>query len=102
MARRSSWTPSARPSPGRAPGAPPADALPVRRIELARPSRPAGRRRPRITPGTAPHLEGSAELYAALVRGLADYVSKNRFEHVVLGLSGGIDSSVTAAIAVDA
>jgi NAD+ synthase (glutamine-hydrolysing) len=87
---------------GLAPGVALADALPVRRIELARRERPAGRRRPRITPGLAPHLEGTTELYAALVRGLTDYVEKNRFGRVVLGLSGGIDSSVTAAIAVDA
>ncbi len=43
-----------------------------------------------------------AEVYAALVMGTRDYVRKNGFEHVVLGLSGGIDSSLVAAIAVDA
>jgi NAD+ synthase (glutamine-hydrolysing) len=75
--------------------------LPVRRIELARAPR-AGRRRPRITPGIAPLLDGPAELYEALVRGLGDYVRKNRFEQVVLGLSGGIDSALTATLAVDA
>jgi NAD+ synthase len=41
-------------------------------------------------------------LYRALVLGLRDYVTKNRFPGVVLGLSGGIDSGLTAAIAVDA
>jgi NAD+ synthase (glutamine-hydrolysing) len=76
--------------------------MPVRRIELAREKRPAGRRRPRITPGIAPLLDGLAELYEALVRGLADYVAKNHFESVVLGLSGGIDSALTAVLAVDA
>jgi len=45
---------------------------------------------------------GSAEVYDALVLGLRDYVRKNGFSTVVLGLSGGIDSSLTAAIAVDA
>lgn len=41
-------------------------------------------------------------MYSALVLGLRDYVEKNRFEGVILGLSGGIDSGLTAAIAVDA
>ena len=40
--------------------------------------------------------------YRAAVLGLADYVDKNRFPGLVLGLSGGIDSALTAAIAVDA
>jgi NAD+ synthase (glutamine-hydrolysing) len=42
------------------------------------------------------------EVYAALVTGLRDYVDKNGFRSVVLGLSGGIDSALTAAIACDA
>ena len=42
------------------------------------------------------------EVYRALVLGTGDYLRKNRFQRVVLGLSGGIDSSLTAAIAVDA
>ena len=42
------------------------------------------------------------EVYAALVTGLRDYVEKNRFERVVLALSGGIDSALVALIAVDA
>jgi NAD+ synthase len=47
-------------------------------------------------------LEPRAAIYAALVLGLGDYVRKNRFPGVILGLSGGIDSALTAAIAVDA
>jgi NAD+ synthase (glutamine-hydrolysing) len=43
-----------------------------------------------------------AEVYAALVLGTRDYILKNDFKKVIIGLSGGIDSSVTAAIAVDA
>ncbi|MDZ4250846.1 MAG: NAD+ synthase [Candidatus Nanopelagicales bacterium] len=50
----------------------------------------------------APQLSGDAQVYAALVMGLRDYVRKNGFESVVLGLSGGIDSALTAAIACDA
>jgi NAD+ synthase (glutamine-hydrolysing) len=46
-------------------------------------------------------LERVAEVYAALVLGLRDYVEKNGFAHVVMGLSGGIDSALVAAIAVE-
>ncbi|HUQ39146.1 MAG TPA: NAD+ synthase [Acidimicrobiales bacterium] len=49
-----------------------------------------------------PALDPVAEVYGALVLGTRDYVSKNGFTDVVLGLSGGIDSSLVAAIAVDA
>jgi NAD+ synthase len=49
-----------------------------------------------------PPLPTLAATYAALVLGLGDYVRKNRFPGVILGLSGGIDSALTAAIAVDA
>jgi NAD+ synthase (glutamine-hydrolysing) len=51
---------------------------------------------------TAALLEPEAEIYAALRTGLRDYVDKNEFEHVVLALSGGIDSALTALVAVDA
>jgi NAD+ synthase (glutamine-hydrolysing) len=47
-------------------------------------------------------LEPEAEVYAALRTGLGDYVAKNGFEHVVLGISGGIDSALAAMIAADA
>ena len=57
---------------------------------------------PPITPGVAPRLPLEAEVYAALVTGTRDYVRKNRFESVVLGLSGGIDSALVATIAADA
>jgi NAD+ synthase len=50
----------------------------------------------------APQLEGDAADYAACVLGLRDYVRKNGFPGVLLGISGGIDSAVCAAIAVDA
>jgi NAD+ synthase (glutamine-hydrolysing) len=56
----------------------------------------------------APHgevfdfLDPDAEVYAALVLGTRDYLRKNGFEHAVLGLSGGADSTLVAAIAVDA
>lgn len=47
-------------------------------------------------------LELLPSLYQAMVEGLRDYVNRNRFPGVVLGLSGGIDSALSAAVAVDA
>ena len=47
-------------------------------------------------------MDPVAEVYKALVLGTADYVHKNGFDKVLIGLSGGIDSSLVAAIAVDA
>ena len=59
--------------------------------------------RPALPPRTAPEaLAPEAETYRALVLGTADYVRKNRFRGAVLGLSGGIDSALTLAIAADA
>lgn len=49
-----------------------------------------------------PHLDPVEEVYRALEVGLRDYVRKNRFDQVVIGLSGGIDSALTAVVAVDA
>jgi len=50
----------------------------------------------------AERLDSVDEVYGALVLGTRDYVRKNGFEHAVLGLSGGIDSTLVALIAVDA
>jgi len=50
----------------------------------------------------APPEDGLEEIYTVLKRGLADYVLKNGFSDVVFGLSGGIDSALTLALAVDA
>jgi NAD+ synthase (glutamine-hydrolysing) len=49
-----------------------------------------------------PRLDDHGEVYAALVLGTRDYVRKNGFKSVILGLSGGIDSALTATIAADA
>jgi NAD+ synthase (glutamine-hydrolysing) len=57
---------------------------------------------PELTAAIAPRMEDEAEVYAALVTGLRDYVRKNGFETVVIAVSGGIDSALTAAIACDA
>ena len=53
-------------------------------------------------PQSAQLLSKNESLYSALKLGLFDYVSKNNFEKVLIGLSGGIDSALTATIAVDA
>ncbi len=53
-------------------------------------------------PLRAPLAPEEAAIYAALTLGLRDYVEKNGFAHVVLGLSGGIDSALVACIATDA
>jgi len=53
-------------------------------------------------PANEPRLAEEAEIYRALVTGTRDYVHKNGFETVLLGVSGGIDSSLVAAIAADA
>jgi NAD+ synthase (glutamine-hydrolysing) len=59
--------------------------------------------RPALAPRPARvELSDEAEVYAALTLGVRDYVRKNGFTRVVLGLSGGIDSALTACIAVDA
>jgi len=50
----------------------------------------------------APELSDEDSVYQALVLGVRDYVTKNRFPGVVVGLSGGVDSALTLAIAVDA
>jgi NAD+ synthase (glutamine-hydrolysing) len=74
-------------------------AAPVCRVRLsALPDRP----RPSVPVRPTAFLEREAEIYAALVTGTRDYVRKNGFRRVVVGLSGGIDSALTAAIAVDA
>jgi len=56
----------------------------------------------RLAPRTAESLSSTEEVYQALVLGTRDYVRKNGFKKVVIGLSGGIDSSLVAMIAVDA
>ena len=55
-----------------------------------------------IKPAIAEKISDSQEVWSALVMGLRDYVLKNNFKSVALGLSGGIDSALVATIAVDA
>lgn len=86
---------------------------PRRRAELADQSPPPGLSRVILSPALvpdmplvpstpAPHLDDDALAYKALVTGVRDYVTKNGFPGVAIGLSGGIDSALVAAIAVDA
>lgn len=77
----------------------PAEPEMVRRMVL--PELPVPEREP-LSPALAPTLDRVAEVYQALVLGTRDYVRKNGFREVVIGLSGGIDSSLTAVIAADA
>lgn len=55
-----------------------------------------------LTAGISKPLQPAAEVYQALALGLSDYVIKNGFKKVTIGLSGGIDSALVAALAVDA
>jgi NAD+ synthase (glutamine-hydrolysing) len=70
----------------------------IARLELP----PMGGEAHQVGGPVAELLEPVAEVYAALELGLRDYVAKNGFGHVVMGLSGGIDSALVAVIAVDA
>ena len=58
--------------------------------------------KPALSPVSRKRLEPIAEVYSALVVSLRDYVLKNGFKSIALGLSGGIDSALVAAIAADA
>jgi NAD+ synthase (glutamine-hydrolysing) len=71
---------------------------------VASPAGAAARRPALAGAGAAvvPFLDEVEEVYAALVLGLRDYVTKNGFREVVLGLSGGVDSTLVALLAVDA
>jgi NAD+ synthase (glutamine-hydrolysing) len=58
--------------------------------------------KPAVSPQTVKPLEGTAEIYTAIVLGTHDYIRKQGFQKVIIGLSGGVDSALTAAIACDA
>jgi NAD+ synthase (glutamine-hydrolysing) len=72
----------------------------VRQIALS--DEPFVAAKPAVERRVAAPLGAEAEVYAALVTGTRDYVRKTGFEKVVIALSGGIDSSLVAAVAVDA
>src|SRR6266852_5788716 len=73
---------------------------PVTRVSLGPMGAPPAP--PPIEPVLSSLLEPIDEIYRALVVGTRDYVRKNGYAHVVIGLSGGIDSSLVAALAVEA
>ena len=79
--------------------APDGSATSIERVLLSADPLPAWQPEPAPV---AERLTDEAEVYAALVTALHDYVGKNGFATVVLGLSGGIDSALTASIACDA
>ncbi|MBC9726051.1 NAD+ synthase [Streptomyces sp. TRM68367] len=76
------------------------DGLRIDRVVLSEDPLPAYE--PELTGGYADRLDDDEEVYSALVVGLRAYVAKNGFKSVLIGLSGGIDSSLVAAIACDA
>ncbi|WP_037669180.1 NAD+ synthase [Streptomyces griseus] len=76
------------------------DGLRIDRVVLSEEPLPAYE--PEHTGGYADRLEDDEEVYSALVVGLRAYVAKNGFSSVLIGLSGGIDSALVAAIACDA
>ena len=71
-------------------------------IELTAEAQSSAPRPLRLCGAIQPALPELAEVYAALTLGLRDYTTKNGFRGVVLGISGGIDSALVAALAVDA
>lgn len=73
----------------------------LRKIELPDQSH-SMKRKPPLPKRDNDPLDRLAEIYGALVLGTRDYIRKNGFQKVLIGLSGGIDSALTAAIAVDA
>ncbi|MGQ9637380.1 MAG: NAD+ synthase [Thermodesulfobacteriota bacterium] len=73
----------------------------IRRIELPDPII-SSRRKPPLQKREVIPLDSLSEIYSALVLGTGDYIRKNGFKKAVVGLSGGIDSALTASIAVDA
>ena len=74
----------------------------VTEIDLKAPPPAAERPKPKLSRDETRPLEGAAEVYTAVVLGTHDYVRKQDFKKVVIGLSGGVDSALTAAIASDA
>ncbi|WNM34685.1 NAD+ synthase [Streptomyces sp. Li-HN-5-11] len=76
------------------------DGLRIDRVVLSEDPLPAYE--PELTGGYAERLDDDEEVYSALVVGLRAYVQKNGFRSVLVGLSGGIDSALVAAIACDA
>ena len=73
---------------------------PVQQVVLSREYVP--KRRRLLSPKLATPLETLEEVYRALVLGVHDYVKKNQFKKVLVGISGGIDSALTVVVAVDA
>jgi NAD+ synthase (glutamine-hydrolysing) len=92
----------ARPMPEEAPHFEQAidDDMSILRVEASSPLRSADKSDKDA--GIAERISDEEEIWSALVLGLRDYVNKNGFRSIILGLSGGIDSAVVATIAVDA
>ncbi|WP_405580831.1 NAD+ synthase [Streptomyces sp. NBC_01190] len=87
-------------APAEVPAGRVADGLQIRHVTLS--ADPVAPYEPEFPGGEAERLGDDAEVYGALVTGLRAYVTKNRLRTVLIGLSGGIDSALVAAIACDA
>ncbi len=79
-----------------------AERLELAVTEMAVTSKAASEPKPPITPKIEQPLDGPEEIYAAVVLATHDYIRKQGFEKVLIGMSGGVDSALTAAIACDA
>ncbi|WP_372407073.1 NAD+ synthase [Streptomyces luteireticuli] len=89
-------------APAEAPSGTVDDGLRIDHVMLSADPVTAPAREPALPGTVADHLDDDAEVYRALVTGLRAYVAKNGFRSVLIGLSGGIDSALVAAIACDA
>jgi NAD+ synthase (glutamine-hydrolysing) len=79
-----------------------AERLELAVTEVAVTSAAAPEPKPSITPKIEKPLDGPAEIYTAVVLATHDYIRKQGFQKVLVGMSGGVDSALTAAIACDA
>jgi len=74
----------------------------IKNCKVAVPACYKNSEKPELIQESRQNLDSWGEIYKALVLGTKDYLTKNRFTQAVIGLSGGIDSALTSAIAVDA
>ncbi|MDJ0346389.1 NAD+ synthase [Streptomyces sp. H10-C2] len=88
------------PAAGEVPSGMADDGLEIEHVTLS--AEPVAAYEPEVPGGCAERLSDDEEIYTALVVGLRAYVTKNGFRSVLIGLSGGIDSALVAAIACDA
>ncbi|MBZ4324392.1 NAD+ synthase [Streptomyces huiliensis] len=89
-------------APAAAPSGTVDDGLRIDHVTISTDPAPVPAAEPALPGTVAEHLDDDAEVYQALVTGLRAYAAKNGFRSVLIGLSGGIDSALVAAVACDA